>query len=181
MPTTAREHLGNLIIDFGDGTEFTIYPVPGKVGLEIQTLLVGIAMGTTLHGEGPEKAYEDTERLTKLALGVPDAPAGKRRKAPNKAQQAALQRFTDFENLRQARQQIVAQVATLWNTGGGGIEAVLDLLDEAGGYPKALGRVMASSGLGDQFELLRTWLDSAAGTSAEDSTKSPTGGPTTSA
>ncbi|WP_449281255.1 hypothetical protein [Leucobacter sp.] len=181
MPTTAKEHLGNLVIDFGDGTDYTIYPVPGSIGIEIQTLLVGISLGTTMHGQGPDQVLADTERLTKLALGMPTEASKRRRKAPNRAEQAARQRFTAFEGLRQARQQIVAQAAILWNTGGGGIEAVEDLLNEAGGYPKALGRVMDSSGLGDKYALLRTWLDSAADTSATASTKSPDGGPNTSA
>lgn len=148
MPITAREHLGNLVIDFGDGTDYTIYPVPGSVGIEIQGLLVGLALGTTAAGQGNEQAFEDTERLTKLALGI---PTKKRKQAPNR-------RMREFEQMRQARQQIIAQAAILWNTGGGGIDAVHDLLNEAGGYPKALERVMASSGLGEQYKVLRAWL-----------------------
>lgn len=172
MPTTATETAGNLVIDFGDGSTYTIYPVPGKIGIEIQALLVGISLGTTLNEQGPDAVIENTERLTKLALGI---PTKKRRQAPNR-------RWTEFEQLRSSRQVIVSQAAILWNTGGGGIDAVQDLVEEAGGgYPKALGRVMRSSGLGDQYELLRTWLDSAASTSATASTPNPTGGPSTSA
>lgn len=172
MPTTARELNGNLVIDFGDGTDYTVYPVPGSVGIEIQTLLIGVALGTTMHGHGAEKVMEDTDRLTKLALGI---PTKKRKQAPNR-------RMREFDEMRAARQQVIAQAAILWNTGGGGIDAVQDLLDEAGGgYPKALGRVMRSSGLGDQYEVLRTWLDSAADTSETASTPNPTGGPSTSA
>ena len=170
MPTTAREEAGNLILDFGDGTTYTIYPVPGSVGVEIQGLLVGISLGVTMQEQGPETVMENTDRLTKLALGV---PTRKRRQAPNR-------RMTEFEQLRAARQTVVAQAAILWNSGGGGIEAVDDLLNEAGGYPKALGRVMQSSGLGAQYEVLRTWLDSAASTSETASTPSPSGGTTTS-
>ena len=183
MPTTAQEINGNLVIDFGDGTDFTIYPVPGSIGIEIQTLLVGVALGVTLHEHGANAVMENTDRLTKLALGAPtsEEPKRFRKKAPNAREQAAVQRFKDFENLRAARQSVVAQAAILWNTGGGSIEAVGDLLNEAGGYPKALGRVMESSGLGDKYKLLRTWLDSAADTSATDSTKNPSGGPNTSA
>lgn len=182
MPTTAQELNGNLVIDFGDGTEFTIYPVPGSIGIEIQTLLVGVALGTTMHEHGPDAVMENTDRLTKLALGAPaeEQPKKFRKKAPNAREQAAVQRFKDFENLRAARQAVVAQAAILWNTGGGSIEAVGDLLNEAGGYPKALGRVMESSGLGDKYKLLRTWLDSGADTSETDSTKSPSGGLSTS-
>lgn len=149
MPATATEHHGDLVIDFGDGTTYTVYPVPGKTGIEIQTLLVGISLGTTMHGQGPEQVMEDTERLTKLALGI---PAKKRKQAPNR-------RWTEFDRMRASRQSIVAQAAILWNTGGGGIEAVNELLNEAGGYPKALGLVMQSSGLGDKYEALRTWLN----------------------
>lgn len=182
MPTTATEINGNLVIDFGDGTDFTIFPVPGSIGIEIQSLLVGVALGVTMHEQGPEAVMENTDRLTKLALGAPtELPKRFRKKAPNAREQAAVQRFKGFENLRAARQSIVAQAAILWNTGGGSIEAVSDLLNEAGGYPKALGRVMESSGLGDKYQLLRTWLDSAADTSETDSTKNLSGGPNTSA
>ncbi len=170
MPTTAREDHGALVIDFGDGTDFTIYPVPGSVGKEIQVLLIGVALGTTMHEHGPERLLADTERLTQLALGI---PTKKRKQAPNR-------RMREFDQMRAARQQIVAQAAILWNTGGGSIEAVEDLLNEAGGYPKALERVMVSSGLGEQYKVLRTWLDSAADTLATGSTKSPIGGPNTS-
>lgn len=181
MPTTAREEAGNLIIDFGDGTDYTIYPVPGAIGIEIQALLVGVALGVTMHEQGPEAVMENTERLAMLALGVPtEKPKKRLRKAPNQAEQTALARYKEFQQLRSARQVIVSQAAILWNTGGGSIEAVGDLLNEAGGYPKALGRVMESSGLGDKYQLLRTWLDSAADTSETDSTKNPSGGPNTS-
>lgn len=149
MPTTAHEADGNLIIDFGDGTTYTVYPVPGSVGIQIQTLLVGLAMGTTMHGQGPQQVIDDTEKVTKLALGL---PAGKSKKVPNR-------RWREFDQMRAARQAVVSQAAILWNCGGGGIDAVNDLLDEAGGYPKALGRVMQSSGLGDKYEVLRTYLD----------------------
>lgn len=180
MPTTAHEDAGNLIIDFGDGTTYTVYPVPGSIGIEIQTLLVPLALGTTVHGQGPERAIEDTERLTKLALGIP-TETKRRRRAPNRTEQAAQKRFAEFEELRAARQAEVSQAAILWNCGGGGIDAVQDLFDEAGGYPKGLGRVMQSSGLGEQYKVLRTWLDSGVDTSATASTKNPSGGPSTSA
>lgn len=181
MPTTAQELDGNLVIDFGDNTTFTIYPVPGKIGIEIQTLLVGVALGVTMNEEGPEAVIENTERLTRLALGAPEEQKKRFRKAPNQRDQAAAVRFAEFENMRAARQSLVAQAAILWNTGGGSIEAVRDLLNEAGGYPKALERVMESSGLGAQYKTLRTWLGSAADTSETDSTKNPLGGLNTSA
>lgn len=68
----------------------------------------------------------------------------------------------------------------MWNTGGGGIDAVNDLLVEGGSYPKALGRVMESSGLGEAFATLQTLLAGAGKTSAEGSTSTPTGGENTS-
>lgn len=180
MPTTAQELNGNLILDFGDDTTYTIYPVPGKIGTEIQSLLVGVALGVTMQEHGPEAVMENTEKLAMLALGVPAEKPKKFRKAPNRAQQAAAARYAEFQQLRSARQVIVSQAAILWNTGGGSIEAVNDLLNEAGGYPKALGRVMEFSGLGAQYKLLRTWLDSADVTSETASTNNPTGGLTTS-
>lgn len=181
MPTTAQEINGNLFIDFGDGTDYTVYPVPGAVGIEIQALLVGVALGVTMNEQGPEAVMENTERLAQLSLGMPVAKARKLRKAPNQSGQASAARYKEFQNMRAARQMIVSQAAILWNTGGGSIEAVNDLFNEAGGYPKALGRVMQSSGLGDKYELLRTWLSSAGNTSETDSTNSPIGGPNTSA
>ncbi|MHA3724319.1 hypothetical protein ACXR2T_10610 [Leucobacter sp. HY1910] len=167
MPTTAREHLGNLIIGFGDGTDYTIYPVPGSIGLEIQALLVGLTLGTTAHEQGADQVISDTERIAKLALGVP--LKGKSNK-----------RWREFDQLRSARATLISQAAILWNTGGGGIEAVEDLINEAGGYPKALERVMQSSGLGAQYKILRTWLDGVGVTSETASTQSPTGTGTTS-
>lgn len=171
MPTTATETSGNLLLDFGDGTSFTVYPVPGKIGIEIQALLVGVGSGVTMYAQGPEQHEANAERIAVLALGL---PAKKRRQAPNK-------RMREFAELRAARQNVVVQAATLWNAGGGGIEAVDDLLNEGGSYPKALARVMESSGLGEGFEALRTWLDSAANTSATGSTPSLDGGLSTSA
>lgn len=167
MPITAHEHAGNLVINFGDNTEYTIYPVPGRIGIEIQVLLVGLTVGTTMREHGADRVLADTEKIAKLALGVPLKGRTNRR-------------WREFDQLRSARATIVSQAAILWNTGGGGIDAVNDLIDEAGGYPKALGRVMQSSGLGDQYKLLRTWLDGAVATSETDSTKSPAGGPNTS-
>lgn len=149
MPTTATELNGNLVIDFGDGTSFTVHPVPGKIGIEIQSLLVGVGSGVTMYAQGPEQHEANAERLAILALGL---PTKKRKQAPNR-------RATEFNNLRAARQAVVVQAATLWNAGGGGIDAVNDLLEEAGGYPKALARVMESSGLGDGFKALQTWLN----------------------
>lgn len=169
--TTATERQGNLIIDFGDGTGFTVYPVPGKIGIEIQSLLVGVGTGTTLFAQGTEQHQDAAERIAKLALGY---PTKKRRQAPNK-------RIQEFENLRAERQTIVVQCATMWNTGGGGIDAVNDLLGEGGSYPKALGRVMESSGLGEAFAALQTLLAGAGKTSEEGSTSTPTGGENTSA
>ena len=96
MPTTAQEINGNLVIDFGDGTTFTIYPVPGSVGIEIQALLVGVALGVTMHEQGTDAVMEKTDRLTKLALGAPTdaAPRRFRKKAPNAREQAAAQRLS---------------------------------------------------------------------------------------
>ncbi|QIK63835.1 hypothetical protein G7068_12015 [Leucobacter viscericola] len=167
MTTTARELNGNLIIDFGDGTDYMVYPVPGKIGIEIQAILVGITMGTTGHEHGADRLASDTEKIAKLALGVP--VKGRTNK-----------RWAEFDKLRSARATVVSQAAILWNTGGGGIDAVMDLLEEGGGYPKALGRVMQSSGLGDQWKILRTWLDGVGLTSATASTPNLTGGLNTS-
>lgn len=180
MPTTAREEAGNLILDFGDGSTYTIYPVPGSAGIEIQSLLVGVALGVTMNEQGPEAVIANTDRLTKLALGIPTEAKKRFRKAPNQKEQAAQRRHAEFDQMRAARQTIVAQAAILWNTGGGGIDAVNDLLNEAGGYPKALGRVMESSGLGDKYKVLKAYLDGvvqepSSETGSTPSTTTPTG------
>lgn len=143
---TAYESNAELIIDFGDGTSYTIPPLPGKHGIEALSMLVGVSMGVTLSEHGPERMLEDTNKLTRLVLGF-DREDGE-------------QREKEFEQMRAERQAVVAQAGLLWNVQGGSLAAVLDLIDEAdGGFPKALGRVMQSCGLGTEYAQLQTWLD----------------------
>ena len=167
MPT-ARESRGRLVIDFGDGAAFTIPPMRGKHGKTALDILLGITFGHTRNDEGQEAENAATERLRRMVLCL-DGFTG-------------WMRERRFQALRATQQQTVSQAAILWNVQGGSLDAVLDLLDEAGGgYPKGLGRVMRSCGLDAQYELLRTWLDSVANLSATASTPNPTGGLSTSA
>lgn len=162
MPTIAYEEADRLVIDFGH-SNFSVPAIPGHLGKKASTLLVSVAMGVS----DPAQTDDMVTELTEIVLGKQLARWKARKRA--------------FENLRAPLQSVVVQAATLWNVHGGGIDAVNDLLDEAGGgYPKALGRVMHSLGLGEQYELLRTYLDGAAqaqnspaGSSA--STTTPTG------
>lgn len=167
MPT-AREENRHLHISLDDGTEFTVPPLPGRYGKEATALLISVSMGA---GEIDE-ILPNTERLVKLALGQP--LAGWRR------------RQREFEDLRATQQEQISQAAIVWNCQGGSIDAVNDLFDEAGGYPKALGRVMESCGLGREYELLQTWLNGvskapSSETASTADTSTPTGTANTSA
>ena len=171
MPT-AREDRGRLILELGSSGTITIPPLPGRHGKEALGLLIGITLGSTKKQHGIERVFQDTEKLTFMCLGV-NGIAGRLRRRK-------------FERLRATEQEFVGQAAILWNVQGGRIDAVLDLLDEAGGYPKALGRVMRSCGLGKPFETLTTLLNGVVQepSSAEASTPStttPTGTSSTSA
>lgn len=171
MPTTAREDHGNLIIDLGGSGTFTIPPMPGKNGRQALKMLLDVAFGAARKESGPEGERETTERLTMMCLGC-DRISGFWRKR-------------QFERLRATHQELVGEAAILWNVHGGSIDAVNDLLDEAGGYPKALGRVLRSCGLGPAYEALTTLLDGAAQaqnsvTDSMPSTTIPTGTGTTS-
>lgn len=166
MPT-AREERGNLVIDFGE-TIFTVPPMKGKHGRHALDLLLGITFGSTQREQGIDAELAATEELRRMVLGL--------------AGVTGWWRERQFQRLRATQQQIISQAAILWNVQGGSLEAVLDLLDETDGdYPKGLGRVMRSCGLGAQYEALKTWLGSVAALSATASTKNPTGGPSTSA
>lgn len=167
MPTTAREDGRCLVLDLGH-SEFRIPPMPGRHGREALGILLGITFGHTRSDGGEDAEIADTEKLRRMVL-VLSGPRG-------------WLRERRFQALRASEQQAVSQAAILWNVQGGSLDAVQDLLEETGGgYPKALGRVMRSCGLGDQYDALKTWLDSAAALSAMGSTPNPTGGPSTSA
>lgn len=159
MTITAHEQNRNLVIDLGDGTLFTVPPIPGKVGRELLGRLVSIAFGTDL-----ENAEESALVLARSALGEG---------LPGWAEREQL-----FDTLRASEQERVSQAAILWNVQGGSIDAVHDLLNTEAGeaYPKALGRVMRSCGLGPQFEALRTWLNGASVNPTSTDSTAPTSG-----
>lgn len=142
MAMTAFEQNRHLNIDLGDGTMFTVPPIPGRIGKRLLGLLVQVSFGTNL-----ETADVDAEELAAEALG---------KSAPGWEEREAL-----YETLRASEQAQVAQAAIVWNVQGGSIDAVHDLLNTEAGeaYPKALARVMESCGLGPQFNQLRQWLN----------------------
>lgn len=166
MTTTAHEEGRNLVVDLGGAGTFTVPPMPGKHGKEALGILLGIATGSTSQEHGPARVTTETERLANMCLGLDGIRGYSRR--------------TQFRKLRSSQQEILGTAAILWNVHGGSIDAVNDLLEEGGGFPKALGRVMRSSGLGHVFEALQTLLNGAspAPSSAADSspdTSTPTG------
>ena len=151
MTITAREEKRHLVIDLGDGeTTITIPPIKGADGRRATALLVGVAFGAV----GPEASADEkltaaeanTDELTRMVLGE-GLPGWE-------------ERYELFESLRGTEQMLVGQAAMFWNVQGGSIEAVNDILDsEAGvGLPKALNRVMASYGVGEQFKRLTSFL-----------------------
>ncbi len=167
MSMTAFEQNRHLHIDLGDGTMFTVPPIPGKTGRELLGLLVSVSFGTDL-----VNADVNALRLSHLSLGLPDGD------------DAGLDGWEEreelYHSLRASEQERVSQAAILWNVQGGSIDAVHDLLNTEAGeaYPKALGRVMRSCGLGQQFEALRTWLSGASASPTSTASTAPTTGPT---
>lgn len=167
MPTTAREEGRNLIIDLGEAGTFTIPPMRGSAGKNALDSLLSITFGQTRKDEGAEQEIKQTRDLTLSCLGCTSRLSFRRRR--------------QFVRMRASHQELVGMAAILWNVHGGSIDAVNDLLDEqGGGYPKALGRVMESCGLGKAYEALTTLLNgvSQAQNSATDSltgTSTPTG------
>lgn len=150
MSMTAFEQNRQLHIDLGDGTIFTIPPIPGADGKEILGALVSVAFATDM--QNAEQASID---MSVRALGLP-TDDGKHNGLPGHEERRAL-----YDSLRASEQERIAQAALLWNVQGGSIDAVHDLLNTEAGeaYPKALGRVMRSCGLGPQFAALHNWLN----------------------
>lgn len=167
MPISAREDGRNLTIDLGAAGTFTIPPMPGSHGKAALDLLLAVTFGHSRKQDGLVKEQADTEKLTNMCLGTDGVRGYLRRRK--------------FARLRASHQELVGMAAILWNVHGGSIDAVNDLLDEQdGGYPKALGRVMRSCGLGAAYEALTTWLNGASqalssATASTETTTTPTG------
>lgn len=164
--TTAREQGTKLVLELGESGTFVIPAMPGKHGKAALQLLLGITVGSTAQEHGQERVHTDTQQLTNMCVGL-SGPL-------------AVFRRTRFARLRASQQELVTMAAILWNVHGGSIDAVNDLLEEGGGYPKGLGRVMRSSGLGHVFEALETLLNGASpapksATASSDATTIPTG------
>lgn len=187
MSMTAFEQNRHLHINLGDDTEMIVPPIPGATGRELLGLLVSVSFGSDLGN-----AEANAQRLARLSLGLPVESvklAGEtpRTLPPVEGMAEWAQREKLFNELRASEQERVSQAAILWNVQGGSIDAVHDLLNTEAGeaYPKALGRVMRSCGLGQQFEALRTWLSGASenqtSTASTADTTTPTGGTSTDA
>ncbi len=161
MGMTAFEQNRHLHIDLGDGTVFRVPPVPGAVGITMLANLVKVSFGTDL-----PNAETDAQGLARAALG--------------ESEEGWEEREALYESLRASEQTRVAQAAILWNVQGGSIDAVHDLLNTEAGeaYPKALGRVMRSCGLGMPFAQLTTWLNGASASPGQTGSSAPTSGPT---
>lgn len=180
----AFEQNRKLHIDLGDGDIFVVPPIPGRIGREMLGIVIATAFGTD-----PAHAEEDAVRLGRCALGLPVGEA----KRVNGVLPAYPgiddheEREHRLQDLRGTEQLLLQQAAILWNVQHGDIDAVHDLLNTPAGeaYPKALGRVMRSCGLGTQFELLRKWLSGASvnptNTASTADTTSPIGTSSTNA
>ncbi len=169
MAMTAFEQNRHLIIDLGDGTVFTVPPIPGSTGREMLGILVSVSFGTDL-----ENAEKNAQKLSRQSLGLPS------RRGAKDGITGWQEREELYESLRASEQERISQAAILWNVQGGSIDAVHDLLTTEAGeaYPKALGRVMRSCGLGQQFDALRTWLSGESETPMSADSTAPTTGPT---
>lgn len=167
MTMTAFEQNRHLHIDLGDGTLFIVPPIPGKTGRDMLGLLVSVAMGADI-----ANAFENTLRLARLTLGLPHE------ETPGIDGWQAREEL--YDSLRASEQERISQAAILWNVQGGSLDAVHDLLTTEAGeaYPKALGRVMRSCGLGQQFEVLQTWLHGESESPTSTASTAPTTGPT---
>lgn len=187
MSMTAVEQNRHLHINLGDDTMMIVPPIPGHTGRELLGLLVSVSFGSDLGN-----AETNAQRLARLSLGLPVKSVELEGETPRTLPPVDgltgwAKREKLFNELRASEQERVSQAAILWNVQGGSIDAVHDLLNTEAGeaYPKALGRVMRSCGLGQQFEALRTWLSGASATqtstASTDATTTPTGGSSTGA
>lgn len=158
MAMVAFEQNRHLHIDLGDGEIFVIPPIPGRIGKEMLGLVITQAFGSDV-----ANAEENSERLGRCAIGLPVDEIVRQHETlpgyPGVGDYA--EREAKLEDYRAAEQTPILQAAILWNVQNGSLDAVHDLLNTEAGeaYPKALGRVMRSSGLEPQFNLLRQWLN----------------------
>jgi hypothetical protein len=149
---TAVEKGRKLVITLGDGDDdnlvITVPPVNTATGAALFALWAGIVFAQS---EQPEV---DATNMSKIAVGEDNWPI--------------------VEDLRSAESTVVINAALFWNTQGGGIELVQEMLRE--GLPKARMSLAEANGLGTELSQLQTWLD---GVSASQ-TLSPVATPDTS-
>lgn len=149
---TAVEKGRKLVITLGDGGDddlvITVPPVNTATGAALFALWAGIIFGQS------EQAEVDATNMSKIAVGEENWPI--------------------IEGLRSAESTIVINAALFWNTQGGGIELVEEMLRD--GLPKARMSLAEANGLGTELSQLQTWLDGV----SESQTQSQAATPATS-
>jgi hypothetical protein len=135
---TAEEQGRHLAITVGDGDEaiiFKIQPLNTKTGAALFALWAGVAFGQS---ETPEV---DAEGFSRLAVGE--------------------ENWAALDELRWAETERVINAAFFWQTQGGGIAIVNELLGE--GFPKAQETLLRANGLWEVFSQLQTYLSGVSG------------------
>lgn len=132
---TASEKGRKLIITVGAGDDdaivITVPPVSSSVGTALFALWAGVLFAQS------EQPLDDATNLSKLAVGEDNWDA--------------------VQELRSSEAELVVNAAFFWNTQGGGIELVNELLRD--GFPKARATLAETNGFGDALSQLQTLLD----------------------
>lgn len=132
----AVEQGRRLVITVGDGDDaivVSVAPVNTKTGAAVFALWAGILFGQS---EQPEV---DAGNMSKIAVGE--------------------ENWDIIEELRYAEGEKVINAAFFWQTQGGGIDVVNEML--GGGFPKARETLLKTNGLWEEFSLLQTLLSGA--------------------
>lgn len=147
---TATEQGRHLILTIDDVEPivFDVKPVNTKLGSAMFALWAGVLFGQS------EQPLVDAEGMSKLAIGE--------------------ENWAQVEDLRSDEGNKIINAAFFWNTQGGGIELVNEML--SGGLPKARESLLKNNGLWEEYSLLLTLLDGASG----NQTHEPAGTPDTS-
>lgn len=135
---TAAEKGRNLVLTVGDddgNVQVVVPPVPSKTGAALFALWVGVVFGQS------DQAETDADAMARMALGEDN--------------------WAVVEDLRYAESEAVINAAIFWNTQGGGIDLVNEMLQA--GYPKARQTLCERSGLGEMYSQLTTFLNGASG------------------
>lgn len=148
---TAVEQGRKLIITVGDGGDdsivITVPPVNSTIGAQLFARWVNVTFGQTEHPE------IDAEWFSRQAIGEDN--------------------WDTIEELRSAEANVVINAAFFWQTQGGGIDVVNELLGD--GFPKAQQTVLTTNGLWEAFSQLQILLSGG----SENLTPLPDGTPPT--